>query len=252
MGQRFLDRSRASWDRFAQSDPLWAVLSDPAKHGGRWEEGEFFATGRAEIDALVGRLRQRGWLPDGAIRALDFGCGVGRLSRALADHAAEVVGVDVSPEMVSVARRYCDGLSCTFVQNDAPTLPFPPAHFGLIYSNLVLQHIAPPLVTGYVREFLRVLDPDGICVFQLPSRRLHLLPHIGRPRDMTQLLPLRVRLALRRLADPTTTTVTIACAASVARVTGWVHSSGGIVEAHESRADRGAGFISTMYYARRR
>jgi hypothetical protein len=81
-----LESSRRLWDAHAQSDPLWAILSDPAEHGGKWNVQRFFQTGVAEIATLLYELARLGVVvkPD---RAHDFGCGIGRLAQALAVRA---------------------------------------------------------------------------------------------------------------------------------------------------------------------
>src|SRR5580765_3504434 len=98
-----LERLRATWHALGEDDPLWAILSHPEKRGGRWNEADFFARGEIEIAAIdvhcaaLQRPRRRA-------RALDFGCGVGRLARALASRYGEVVGVDISSSMLAKAR----------------------------------------------------------------------------------------------------------------------------------------------------
>ena len=47
---------RSFWDDLAERDPLWAILSDPAKRGGRWDLRSFFATGEREISVLLHQL----------------------------------------------------------------------------------------------------------------------------------------------------------------------------------------------------
>ncbi|OLE97248.1 MAG: hypothetical protein AUG75_10580, partial [Cyanobacteria bacterium 13_1_20CM_4_61_6] len=105
--------------------------------------------------------------------ALDFGCGVGRLTQALAPHFDRVVGVDISPNMIQLAtdvNRFPGHVS--YVWNQAPHLQrFADAAFDFVVSNIVLQHIPPAITLRYVEEFLRVLMPGGILVFQLPSHR---------------------------------------------------------------------------------
>jgi 2-polyprenyl-3-methyl-5-hydroxy-6-metoxy-1,4-benzoquinol methylase len=91
------------WESAAQRDPLWAILSDPAKKGRRWTTREFFITGQREISLLMYQLRQLGHLP-AAGRALDFGC-IGRLTQALARFFPEVIGVDISPTMLRLAAQ---------------------------------------------------------------------------------------------------------------------------------------------------
>ncbi|MCP5116638.1 MAG: class I SAM-dependent methyltransferase, partial [bacterium] len=112
--------------------------------------------------------------PKRRAKALDFGCGVGRLTQALVEHFDEVHGLDVSKGMVRQAREFNrHGDRCVYTQNEQPHLGcYPDARFDFIYSNITLQHMAPRLALGYLREFLRVLAPGGLLVFQLPTRRL--------------------------------------------------------------------------------
>jgi len=98
------DELKSDWNALGADDPLWAVLSEPTRKGGRWEPDEFFATGVADVGLLRERAAQLGVALGGA-RALDFGCGVGRLTRALARRFDEAVGIDVSERMLEHARR---------------------------------------------------------------------------------------------------------------------------------------------------
>jgi ubiquinone/menaquinone biosynthesis C-methylase UbiE len=111
-------------------------------------------------------------LPQGRERALDFGCGLGRMTRALAAHFEEVVGVDISEEMIRGARdANGDVERAAFVVNRADDLSqFRDASFDLVYSVIVLQHVPDrAAIESYVREFCRVLRPGGLAVFTLPS-----------------------------------------------------------------------------------
>ncbi len=159
-----------NWEEAALADPLWAILSAPGKDGGRWDPEEFFASGREEIAGVLEYVATFG-LPTQHVRALDFGCGVGRLTQALSSSFAEVDGVDVAPAMVRQARELNrSGTQCRYHVNAEPHLRlFPDDHFDLVYSNLVLQHVGPELACAYIREFVRILAPGGIAVFQLPS-----------------------------------------------------------------------------------
>jgi SAM-dependent methyltransferase len=174
------------WDELARGDALWEVLSDPERSDGRWQLEEFFASGKAEVEPALARARELG-RPEAFGRALDFGCGVGRLTRALAEHFSECVGVDVSEQMVARARELnADRPNCEFVVNAAPDLRrFDDESFDLVYTSKVLQHMpSPELACAYVAELLRVVRPGGIAVFQLwthipwrnrvqPRRRLY-------------------------------------------------------------------------------
>lgn len=166
-----LAKVRRDWNRLAETDPLWAVYVKPGTKGGRWREDEFFATGEQEIAGAMGHLAGLGVDPPRG-RALDFGCGVGRLTRPLSGHFDEVVGVDISPRMIELAEAGNPaGERCRFVLNDRPDLGvFPDASFDLVYASLVLQHLPPDHARGYLREFGRVLRPGGVVICQIPVR----------------------------------------------------------------------------------
>ena len=99
-----IERQAQDWNELAQLDPHWAILTGAGKRFGRWDSDEFFATGTAEADAFMRRAAELG-LPKERARALDFGCGLGRMTRALAAHFDECIGVDISEGMVRGARR---------------------------------------------------------------------------------------------------------------------------------------------------
>jgi SAM-dependent methyltransferase len=164
-------RVRHTWDGLGRRDPLWAVLTWPDKQGNKWTIEEFLATGRAEVDRLMGHLdRVAPACPRRS--ALDFGCGVGRVSQALAARFDRVVGVDVARSMIEQARAYNRIPDrCSFELNRSRRLRgFASDSFDLVYSRIVLQHMAPSLARGYVRELVRILAPGGALVFQLPER----------------------------------------------------------------------------------
>lgn len=169
-----LHRTKKHWDEFARSDPFWAVLTDDEKKGNRWEVDEFFATGVRTVDAEL--LGVRSHCPDlrhGA--ALDFGCGVGRLTQALARHFDRVTGVDISEEMLIHARRLNrHGERVTYLHNTAEDLrQLADNQFDFVYSIITLQHMEPRYARRYISEFVRVAAPRGVILFQIPSVRLH-------------------------------------------------------------------------------
>jgi SAM-dependent methyltransferase len=158
------------WDAFGRLDPFWAILTDPARRGNGWDPERFFATGREEIGAHLQEAARLG-VPRARGRALDFGCGAGRLTQALADHFDETVGVDVAPSMVALARRHNrHDARCTYVVNGAPDLGvLGDTRFDLIYTGRVLQHIEPRYAAAYITEFVRLLAPGGYLSFDVPS-----------------------------------------------------------------------------------
>jgi SAM-dependent methyltransferase len=165
------DPQRREWDDMGRMDALWAILSEPSKRYGRWDVDEFLATGRDEIDGVLATARRWG-LPGRMDRALDFGCGVGRLTRAMAAHFSTTVGVDISEVMVARARAlHADEPGCAFeVIPDQGLTSWPDRSFDFLYSRIVLQHIPDVRVTkARIRELLRLLATDGLLVFQVPA-----------------------------------------------------------------------------------
>lgn len=167
-----LDSVRHFWDVHAKTDPLWAVLSDPSKSGRRWRLQEFMETGEREISLLLYQLKQLG-LTTGRAAALDFGCGVGRLTQALARRFESAVGLDVSPRMIELARRldkHPPRVEYVLSAGDGLDV-LSGREFDLIYSNIVLQHLEPDLIRRHLTGFVPLLRRGGIAVFQLPSHR---------------------------------------------------------------------------------
>jgi ubiquinone/menaquinone biosynthesis C-methylase UbiE len=164
-------RYQKDWNEFSEMDPFWAVLADPAKKHGKWNGEEFYRSGQVEIDALMEKAKVMGY-PAGREWSLDFGCGLGRLTRGLSRHFEETYGVDISETMLAKARELNrDFGNCQFVHNPKNDLQvFGDNHFDLIYSNIVLQHVpSKKMIRSYIAEFVRILKPNGLLVFQLPS-----------------------------------------------------------------------------------
>ena len=167
--RRFRSLAR-SWEGLGRTDPLFGILSDPAKWGGKWDADEFFASGRAHVEKLLRSLNdaRASFKRD---TCLDFGCGVGRLTVPLSGSFNRTIGVDIARSMIDRARRYhATSTQCEFLVNRGLDLrQFPDATFDFVHSCLVLQHIPPDISMRYITEFFRVCKPGGLVVFQLPS-----------------------------------------------------------------------------------
>jgi ubiquinone/menaquinone biosynthesis C-methylase UbiE len=160
-----LDRLKNDWEALTERDALHAILTDSSKAGGKWDFAEFMATGDLEIQTVMSYLAKLGCPPECSGRALDFGCGVGRLTQSLARRFATCTGVDISHQMIQKAESLNRHAHCRYVVNSDTSLPFTDASFSFIYSNIVLQHVPQRIAKQYLREFVRVLAPGGILVF---------------------------------------------------------------------------------------
>ncbi|MGB6483368.1 MAG: class I SAM-dependent methyltransferase [Candidatus Acidiferrales bacterium] len=180
-----IEDHRRDWEDLGELDPLWAVLSDPARKFGKWPLEEFFHTGEEEVRGILS-LAAKLHCPYQRHRALDFGCGVGRITRALSPYFTHCYGVDVSEQMVNNAKELNSfATNCEFIVNKESNLErFPDGYFDFITSRLVLQHLPRrTLALSYIAEFVRTLVPGGLLVFQMPTH-----------------IPLRNRVQLRRRA----------------------------------------------------
>lgn len=166
-----MDSHKRNWEELAELDPLWAILSNNSQQYGGWDINAFLQSGEHEIAGMMERLKQQGYhIAQGSV--LDFGCGVGRLTRALASRFTTCYGVDISERMIETAQQLNHDLAnCQFRVNTADNLRiFPDDSFDMIYTDLVLQHIPQrETITSYIKEFVRILKPGGVAVFQLPS-----------------------------------------------------------------------------------
>lgn len=165
-----LDHTRQTYEKLGRDDPFYAVLTVPQFRHNKWDPKEFFANGEQEIAGVMKYLD--GLKLDIARNdALDFGCGVGRLTQALGDHFKHVVGVDIAESMVEKARelnRHGDRVEYRANWVDNLSI-FPDKSFDFIYSSITLQHVPPPANHKYVAEFMRLLRPNGVALFQTPN-----------------------------------------------------------------------------------
>lgn len=162
-----LGEVRETWEHLGSTDPYWAVLTE-REHAGGDARASFFESGRHEVQSVVDFLARHG-RSIGDV-AVDFGCGVGRLSIALAERCKEVSGVDVAASMLEEARaNNPHGDRVRFIHNDASTLPFEDDSVDFVLSLITLQHIPPRLSLRYLLEMIRIVRPGGHLVFQLPS-----------------------------------------------------------------------------------
>jgi ubiquinone/menaquinone biosynthesis C-methylase UbiE len=142
--------SGPSWEDCAALDDLAAVI-DPV---GSRRKNLYIHT--IQNQALRHALRNLspGW-------ALDFGCGTGRISRAIEEDGWRVTGVDVTFMMLAKARRITVGSQVAFVAFDGLRLPFPAASFDLVLAVYTLQLLMPypNLFRLVVADLRRVLKP---------------------------------------------------------------------------------------------
>ena len=170
MSTRYLQKLQRNWNKLANGDALWAILSDPKKKHNKWKLDEFFKTGEKEISDVFQELESLG-LKVKFGKCLDFGCGAGRLTQALAKFFNESIGVDISEKMIQLAEIYNLRENCKFFVNEDENLSlFSDGCFDFIYSSITFQHIRPTYALAYLRACLRKLSIGGVMVFQITTK----------------------------------------------------------------------------------
>src|SRR5262245_22486055 len=173
---RVASRLDLQWEKWGRVDPYFGVLSAERYRADRLDaqvRTEFFESGERHVSNCFEMMRQHLSPSFAPARALDFGCGVGRLVMPLARRCAEVVGVDVSPGMLAEAARNCEaaGLrNVTLVPSD-DALSRVPGTFDFIHSFIVLQHIPARRGERIIRGLLERLDPGGFAMLHVTVGR---------------------------------------------------------------------------------
>lgn len=161
---------REDWNARARADAGYYVAFGRRDS----EDAEFFATATEVINGLEWELRRvpleaRGAHHSLSSKALEIGCGPGRLMRPMSRHFLEIHGVDVSDEMIALAREKLRDIPNAYPHaTDGASLGlFEPETFDFVYSYAVFQHIpAREVVFAYLRETHRVMKTGALARFQ--------------------------------------------------------------------------------------
>jgi SAM-dependent methyltransferase len=163
-----LQKMQRDWDERARENARFYV--DTSNEN--WSDEEFFGSGRRTVseEILTDMINICQGKDPKQMRVVEIGCGAGRVTRALANVFGEVHAVDVSGEMVALARRALADTPNAFVyQNNGKDLSvLPPGPFDFAFSTIVFQHIpSREVIYSYVREVHRLLRPGALFKFQV-------------------------------------------------------------------------------------
>jgi ubiquinone/menaquinone biosynthesis C-methylase UbiE len=161
-------KSNQEWKEWGRVDPLWAVASWAGKQGdgaAPWTAAEFYALGESDWKDFRARWERYGM---DTRRCVEIGCGAGRMTKALSGTFDSVLGIDVSEDMIRLARAAAPE-NASFSTVDDPYLPVPDESVSAVFSTHVLQHMES-VEAGYVyfREAYRALCRDGTLMVHLP------------------------------------------------------------------------------------
>ena len=163
--RNFLSRGwmRSDWDLRARENAQHFIACGHSE-----TDDAFWASGRQELDQLI--LHDVNLEP--SARALEIGCGVGRLLRPLSERITGAFGVDISAEMIERARKaLADRPNIEVFVTSGRLDPFADASLDFVYSFIVFQHVpTKKAVARYISEAARVLRGQGVFRFQVDGR----------------------------------------------------------------------------------
>jgi SAM-dependent methyltransferase len=172
--RRLFEAVQQVWRGLGEARPHWSVVSDESFLPENIEGsiGEFYESGERAVATLL-RTLARNAIDIGTLaRCMDFGCGLGRLTLALAPHFRKVHGVDFSESHLALAREALQRRGGANVElhrlgsiEEVSRLP----QVDLIFSLIVLQHNPPPVMRELLEGLLQRLDTGGVAVIQLPT-----------------------------------------------------------------------------------
>lgn len=192
---------REDWDERARKDAFYYIASWRKD----WDLPAFFKSGEDDYERLVAPLFQHtSFLPEGKT-GIELGCGAGRMTRVFAAHFSHVIAFDISEEMLKKAKALLPECgNVTWLHSNGGDLREAAGEsVDFVFSYLVLQHLPQEeLVRGYIREMLRVLRRNGLCLFQFNGSKrptMNWKGHMGW-KVIDSLWAMRLRGASRSLA----------------------------------------------------
>ena len=170
-------RMQKEWDQRSRENAYHYIAS----WQDHWSEEQFLLSGEQDVQKLVDPfLAAAGFIP-GDKRALEIGCGVGRMSFALAKRFAAVEALDISNEMIKRANGLQEHLGIKNVNfrasGGSDLHQYLDESVDFAFSFIVFQHIPEvAIIEGYIREMGRVLKTGGLFRFQVNGYHRRTLP----------------------------------------------------------------------------
>ncbi len=170
-----LERIGQYWEEAGREMPHWSVLTEDRYRPEAIEASidEFYASGRRDAALVEGLLERQGIPPESLPSAVEYGCGVGRATLALARLFDRVTGCDISRPHLALAAEQAEARIVDNVawHHSTTAAPMPGDGWDFWFSRLVLQHNPPPVAAHLLRLAFAGLRPGGVAMFQVPTHR---------------------------------------------------------------------------------
>ena len=163
------------WTHYGEDEPFWSVLTQDRFRSRQIDDASidaFYASGRDEADRLEAWLARAGLAGQQLGTAVEYGCGIGRVSGWLAERCDRLHALDISSTHLDAARIHLQNRNIVNVDlihvADRSALRHL-ADIDLFYSIIVLQHNPPPIILDILEQAFAGLNPNGLAFFQVPT-----------------------------------------------------------------------------------
>lgn len=173
---QMFERIHQEWEHLGATEPYWSVVTQPQYYQAEFasHREQFYTSGKYSADVFLAALRRCGVNPAQLSVCLEVGCGVGRVTWALAAAFNKLIAADISKHHLDLAENYLNAKGVHNVEyqhwqtvHAIRQLP----QLDAIFSVITLQHNPPPVMAWMLRELLGKLRPGGVACIQIPTYR---------------------------------------------------------------------------------
>ncbi|MGI9326707.1 MAG: class I SAM-dependent methyltransferase [Pseudomonadales bacterium] len=169
-------KTAKAWKIWAAKEPYYAVITSEkylAANQSAEVLEDFFSSGELHLANIFEQIKAKVDANFQPTRALDFGCGTGRVLLPLGKCCESAVGVDVSEEMLAEAQHNAEqreNLSNVQLLTTAQFVADESISYDFVHSHIVFQHIRPKQGEALVAQLLQRLQSGGVSALQFVYR----------------------------------------------------------------------------------
>jgi SAM-dependent methyltransferase len=156
------DETERRWEALAREDAEFYIWTDPLPGD------DFFSSGARDAERIAAFSARHVARWD---RAIEMGCGVGRITIPMAARFGSITAVDIAPTMLARLAAHCEARGITTVRGALARHDWEREAVDFAYSRIVFQHIPSwAIIDEYFRRIAAALRPGGAFYVQFDTR----------------------------------------------------------------------------------